>query len=344
MRNHLLTLAFLCTAFSASVYAQQSDSSKSLEVSLPSLPWRMVFDAPGFTQRTNEIQQGGRRYFLADSKSNPFTVSVFLEPTNTPPPPGECERSLKATASRNAATSKTPLQGVQYRKNGDMQILEYTLPEAGGVTLKQRNIFACIPKDDAYIDIHISKVLFTDADQPAVDKLLQSFHIVPLDSSAAAASRTGGSVDSDASRQLFLAGSRAFKDGKYQESIAPYQKALDLEKASPKLEKNFWFALIDNLTMAYGITGNLAASKATAQYGISKDPAYPLFYYNLACAAAEEGKIADTQHLLKLAYDRRSNVISGETIPDARTDDSFTTLMKNPDFRAFVNALYSNQK
>ena len=96
--------------------------------------------------------------------------------------------------------------------------------------------------------------------------------------------------------------------------------------------------------MAYGITGNFAASKATAQYGVSKDPAYPLFYYNLACAAAEEGNVADTQNFLKLAYDRRNNMIPGEKFPDARTDDSFTTLMKNPDFRGFVNALYSNQK
>jgi hypothetical protein len=343
MKNYLLTVVFLCTAVSASSYAGQSDPPKPLEVTLPSLPWRLVLDAPGFTQRINEIQQGGRRYFLADSDTNHFAVSVFLEPTATSPPPGECERSLKATAARNVPASTTPLPGVRYRKNGDMQILEYTL-SSEGVPLKQRNIFACIPREDAYIDIHISKVLFTDADQPAVDKLLQSFRIVPRDSSAAVASTTDGAVDSGAGRQLFLEGSRAFRDGKYQESIAPYQKALDLEKASPKLEKTLWLALIDNLTMAYGITGNFAASQATAQYGVSEDPAYPLFYYNLACAAAEQGNVADTQNFLKLAYDRRGNMIPGEKFPDARTDDSFATLMKNPDFRGFVNALYSNQK
>lgn len=341
MKNHLLTLVFLCAAFPASSYGHQSNPGKPLEVTLPSLPWRLVFDAPGFTQRINQIQ-GRRQYFLADSDTNGFAVSVFLEPTTTPPPPGECERSLKATASRNG-TSTTPLQGVQYRKNGDMQILEYTF-SSEGVPLKQRNIFACIPREDAYIDIHISKALFTDADQPVVDKLLQSFHIVPHDFSAAATSTTGGAADSGTSLQLFLKGSLAFRDGKYQESIAPYQKALDMEKASPKLEKNLGLALIDNLTMAYGITGNLAASKATAQYGISKDPTYPLSYYNLACAAAEEGNVADTQNFLKLAYDRRDNMIPGEKFPDARTDDSFTTLMKNPGFRGFVNALYSSQK
>jgi hypothetical protein len=342
MKNNFLTVVFLCAAFSASTYARQSDPSKSLEVSLPSLPWGLVFDAPGFTQHISEIQ-GRRRYFLADNDTNGFAVSVFLEPTTTPPPPEECERSLKATASRNA-TSTTPLQGVRYRKNGDMQILEYTLPESGGIPLKQRNIFACIPKDDAYIDIHVSKALFTDADQAVVDKLLQSFHIVSHDSSAAAISTTGGSADSGASLQLFLKGSRAFKDDKYQESVALYQQALDLEKASPKLEKNLWFVLVDNLAMAYGITGNLAASKATAQYGISKDLDYPVFYYNLACAAAGEDNIAETKKFLKLASDRRNNVISGEKLPDARTDDSFTTFMKDPDFRAFVSALYSGQE
>jgi hypothetical protein len=46
------------------------------------------------------------------------------------------------------------------------------------------------------------------------------------------------------------------------------------------------------------ITGNLADSQATARYGISKDPEYPLLYYHLACVAAEEGRTADTKTFL----------------------------------------------
>lgn len=344
MKNQLLTVVLLCIGFSVPSEAHQSDASKSFEMSLPSLPWRMVFDAPGFTQHVNEIQQGGRRYFLADNNASHFAVSVYLEPASRLQPPRECKHSLQEKAARNAKISTTPLQALRYRENGDMQVLEYTLPDANGIPVRQRNVFACISRDDAYIDIHLSKAVFEDADQPVFDELLNSFHIVPNDSSAAAAPTNGGSVNSGASFQLMAEGSRAFRDGKYQESIVPYQKALDMEKASTKLEKNLWFALVDNLTTAYGITGDLAASKATAQYGISKDPDYPLFYYNLACAAAEEGGVADAEKFLKLAYDRRNNVIVGETFPDARTDDSFTALMKDSEFQGFVNALYSAKK
>ena len=98
--------------------------------------------------------------------------------------------------------------------------------------------------------------------------------------------------------------------------------------------------LIDNLGIAYGITGNLASAKATLSYGVSKDPDYPLFYYNLACVAAERGDVHDTERLLKLAFDRRNNMIQGETLPDARSDDSFQKLLLQNEFRQFVTSLY----
>jgi hypothetical protein len=44
---------------------------------------------------------------------------------------------------------------------------------------------------------------------------------------------------------------------------------------------------------------------------------------------------------LKLAYDRRGNVLPGESLADARTDDSFRKLMQRKDFRDFANKLYS---
>jgi hypothetical protein len=96
--------------------------------------------------------------------------------------------------------------------------------------------------------------------------------------------------------------------------------------------------------MAYGITGDLASAKSTLTYGVSKDPDYPLFYYNLACVAAEKGDVHDTEKFLKLAFERRNNVIQGETFPDARSDDSFQKLMLHDEFRQFANSLYGTQQ
>jgi len=326
------------TLLGPSVFAQQPASPAVSRITLPSLPWALAFDYPGFTVQTNEIQKGGRRYFLANNSDNHFTVSVFLEAAHGPVPPGECKRSLEQKVPNNSSLSSTPLKDIAYRQNGDMQILEFTMSDVNGVPIKQRNIFACIAKDGAYVDIHVSKALFKSEDQPTVDKILQSFHFIPGVADAVAPDSAGGSMP------LFLEGTRYFRDEQFRESIPPYQKALELEKVSPTLEKKYWFVLLDNLSMAYGITGNLPAAKAIAQYGISKDPGYPLFYYNLACAAAEEGNVPDTELYLKQAYDRRANAIPGETLPDARSDDSFQKLLKQSDFRDFVESLYGSQK
>ena len=51
--------------------------------------------------------------------------------------------------------------------------------------------------------------------------------------------------------------------------------------------------------------------------------------------------MAGAEANLKLAYDRRANVLEGETLADARTDDSFQKFMQRKDFRDFANKLYS---
>ena len=148
-------------------------------------------------------------------------------------------------------------------------------------------------------------------------------------------------VPSGNSLQLFRKGSFYFMSQQFKESIAPYQQALDIEKVSPSLERKFWYVLVDNLAMAYGITGDLTNSQKVIEYGISKDSNYPMFYYNMACVAAEKGDMAGAEANLKLAYDRRANVLEGETLGDARTDDSFQKFMQRKDFRDFANKLYS---
>src|SRR5580658_10524064 len=55
------------------------------------------------------------------------------------------------------------------------------------------------------------------------------------------------------------------------------------KKKNPQLDHTTWRVLVDNLGMAYGITGDLSHAEDTFNYGRSKDPAYPMFYYNLAC-------------------------------------------------------------
>ncbi len=137
-------------------------------------------------------------------------------------------------------------------------------------------------------------------------------------------------------RKLLEQGSKAFLAGDFAKSIPPYQKALDREKANRTLGESLWRVMVDNLGMAYGISGDLKKAKETFDYGLSKDPKYPMFHYNMACTYAEMNDVDKAIEYLRQAFQYKENMIKGEEFPDAWKDDSFQRFMKN---EKFVNAL-----
>jgi tetratricopeptide (TPR) repeat protein len=332
MRIHTFIGLICLLMVSGTTFAQEAAPAKA-DVWLPGKPWALELDGTGFTTKANEMQPDGRRYFLAENTKTRFIVSVYLETSKGQVQPGECKRSLEEKAKRNASLTSGELKGVAYRESGEMQILEFTMPELDGTPTNQKNIFGCLIKDDVFVDIHISKIFAKAADGPVFEALLQTFHFVPKEASDAPV-LTGNSM------LLFQQGSRYFLAHQYRQAIAPYQKAFEIEKSTPTLEKNLWRVLVDNLGMAYEISGDLTNARETLTYGVSKDPDYPIFYYNLACVTAEKGDRLDTENYLKLAFERRDNIIPGEAFPDARVDDSFQKLLLQKEFRQFVNSLY----
>ena len=140
-------------------------------------------------------------------------------------------------------------------------------------------------------------------------------------------------------------GSTYYVEGNFKKAIPPYEKALDLEKAHRTLNKTQWRVLVDNLGVCYGITGrttgNLKKAKEMFEYGISKDPDYPLFYYNLACTYSEMNNMDKAIEYLKLAFARKNNLIRGEKMPTPATDPSFQRFINNDRFVSVLQELGS---
>jgi predicted Zn-dependent protease len=325
-----------CTFAMAQVPPQAATSPK-IEIGFPGEPWILVFDTVGFKININGLQPDGRAYLEATNQSTQVTLSVLLEKV-----PG------KATAEGCKENQKTRLaQKVDYKREKTetrqavgMAVVEYTVPEFQGVAVQQRNLFACLPKDDAYVDIHISKILFKPQQEELLNTVLNSAHFVDKTSSNLGAeepSRSGSAAG--AILDYFREGSRYFIQQNYPASIAPYQKALDAEKQSRTMAKNDWRILVDNLGMAYGITGELNRAEETFNYGLSQDPTYPMFYYNLACVSGERNDMDKTMEFLRKAFSYKANVIPSESMPDPRKDDSFKPFMADQRFREFVNSL-----
>jgi tetratricopeptide (TPR) repeat protein len=130
----------------------------------------------------------------------------------------------------------------------------------------------------------------------------------------------------------FNEGTLAFLSHDYANAIPPYEKALDLEKKQRKLEKNLFVALIDNLATAYPVPAEIKKAREVLEFGISKEPSYPMFYYNIAVGYAEVGDEANAVKYLRLAAKNKANMIEGETFPDPAADTAFHGLMKSASF------------
>ncbi len=196
--------------------------------------------------------------------------------------------------------------------------------------------------------IPVNKSDFIEERQSMHPSLIQASRILILACAlttimASQVQLTAQNQSSQAAQTLELVrdGSSYYIKHDFEKAIPPYQKALDLEKEKRTLDKTIWKVLVDNLGMAYGITGDLDKAKETFEYGISKDPDYPLFYYNLACTYGEKKDMDKAIEYLKLAFDRRENMIPGERMPNPATDSSFKHFMQNEKFKAALKELKS---
>ena len=288
-------------------------------LSLPAKNWGITLDLPGFTLKNVETMPDGRRYMIAENENSRVVVSLTLEQVK-----GGRSADCKDSLEKKAKHPPFKVRDVRFSSQGDFDFMEYIVPEVDGQQVNQKSIYGCQFYDDAFVDLHVSKVSYSAADDPLLASVLKSMHIDHVQRN---------------SMELVGQGSRLYLQRDYKGAIVPYSQALELEKADPRLEKSFWYVLIDNLGMSYGITGDLQKAKDTFDYGISKEPTYPLFYYNLACTYAEMNDITNASTNLKKAFENKANTLPGESMPDPRTDDSFKKLMKNKEFRQLATSL-----
>ena len=134
-------------------------------------------------------------------------------------------------------------------------------------------------------------------------------------------------------------GTAAYVAHDFERAIPPYQKALDLEKKDRKLDRKIWLVLVDNLAMAHGMTGDIKSSLSVLEYGISKEPTYPMFYYHMACGYGENGDQDNAVKYLRLAAKYKAYMIPGETYPDPSTDNSFRKFADSDKFKKELAAL-----
>lgn len=349
--RRIASVVLLATGLSPNASAQQGQPQEKLSVSFPGKSWAVEIDSPGFVVETRQQKADGREYLFAKDSATDLLVSVTLEQVQGGADSKACPDFLQKRV-HSLPPQMTPT-GIQESMVNQMPVIEYFVAKAGEIPLRQKNVVACTAKEDVFIDIHLSKVQFHASDQSLFADLLTRVRINEHPASkapTAAAAQPPAARTSQASvagaaansSRLLAEGSRYFLARDYAGAIGPYQKALDLEKKEQRLTHNYWRVLVDNLGMAYGISGDLARAEDTFNYGVSQDPGYPMFYYNLGCTYAERNDMDKAIGFLKKAFSLKANSVPGESVPDPRKDDSFQRFMSNDRFRKFADSLVNS--
>ena len=343
-RRSIFIFALLLTSLSPAALPQAAQPQEKLLISYPGKTWAVEIDSPGFVVERNERQPDGRQYFLANDPATGLVLSATLEKGNGPADSKTCPDYLRnRVKSLPAGLIATEIRSSQI---ADFAVIEYLIPTAQKLPVRQKNFVACLTNDDVFVDLHLSKVQFHDSDESLFTDFLKKVRIADVSPGASTASSPDAASAAPPSGENTMnylrEGSRYYLASDFRRAIGPYQTALDLEKKNPQLDRTTWRVLVDNLGMAYGITGDLPHAEVTFNYGLSKDPDYPMFYYNLACVNAERNDMDKTIDYLKKAFALKANAIAGEGMPDPRQDDSFQRFMSDDHFRKFVDSLYSS--
>jgi tetratricopeptide (TPR) repeat protein len=205
-------------------------------------------------------------------------------------------------------------------------VVDYTVPDKSGKPLYSVRAFAAA--GDICADLEFYSADPIQWEDPGLRKALESFQFDPH--------------FQPAFKDIFFYAQVLFNTQQYAAAGPYFEKALGRLDNSSGFDTRTWTRVAtDQAGMAYGISGNLKKSRTIFENAIARDPDYPLYYYNLACADAEEKNLAGARKHLEQAFDRKGNTLPGEKMPDPTQDDSFTPYKDNKEFWTFLEALRS---
>jgi len=317
LKRRFIIQAFLLIALALAASAQLKKGVS--RYTLPGKTGALQISLGDLKVERTELSADGPRIGVAAGGESDLALSIFIKPAEKPGPSSVC-RDTWWPRTEAAATGelKTTLQGKRLYQKGPMALVEFFTPRFQSKTINEKSIHAYVVAGDLWIEIQLSKKQYQPHDQALFDRVLNSVEALP--------------AYVNTSRDYAGFGGYFFAKDDYPGAARYYQQALDLEKKSAALDQRGFEVMIDELAAARLATHDLQNAQAAIQYGISRYPDYPLFYYNMASVYAELDRMEECIEQLRAAWKRRTNVLPGEQFPDPATDGYFRRFMKNEKF------------
>jgi len=296
----------------------------SLTMSVPDKAAALQIDLLHLKLEQNQLDGSATRRKVQASDAHGWVFSAFLYPLDRKQTAAELsEQALLGL--RRAAENGFKIEAMKTFERGNFSMREYVIPDFHGQPVHQKNVFGYAVSGDMGLDFHVSKMSYSAADDIFLDSLIKGLHLIR-------------DYKPDSATE-FGYGSIFYLRRDWTGASAHYERSLQLEKQKRALSQKQWNVLVDNLGMAYGMSGETSKAKATFEYGAQENPTYPMFHYNLACTDSELGDLGAALEQLKLAFQNRSYSDPGEGIPDPAKDDSFKRYLSDPRFAKLTKEL-----
>lgn len=332
------TLAFLIAVL-YSICGLAQGPGNQVEMAIPGVPGILQLDV-GPTKFQTRVRPDGKEVQLrALDRPDHLGITAFLQRVAFAASAEKCRDEWWPGTKKSMAMQREDLQELPVKN--EIARVEYIVPEFQGMKVRLKTIHAYLGARDLCAEIHLSKPGFEPGDQKLFEEVLATARLLPDRSPAADHGQIAAAPSSGSALNYVREGSKYYLQQDYSTAAVSYQKALDLEKQQHTLSKEYFHVLVDNLGMSYGISGKLQQAKTTFEYGLSQDPEYPMFYYNLACTYGEMKNMQQSIEELRLAYKYKANMMAGETVPDPLKDDSFRFFVNDD---GFVKAVTDIQK
>ena len=324
-----LTLFALCAlglqAVAAQVTVGFDEPHNSLTMSVPDKAAALQIDLLHLKLESNQLDGSATRRRVQASDTQGWVFSAFLYPREKNQTAAELREQALVGLRKAGAENGFEIEAMKTFDRGDFAMREYMIPEFHGQPVHQKNVFGYAVSGDMGLDFHISKISYAAKDDNFFDSLINGLHLLQ-------------DYKPDSATE-FGYGSIFYLRRDWTRASAHYERSLQLEKQKRALSPKQWNVLVDNLGMAYGMSGEMSKAKATFEYGAQENSTYPMFHYNLACTDSELGDLGAALEQLKLAFQNRSYSDPGEGIPDPAKDDSFKRYLSDPRFAKLTKEL-----
>jgi hypothetical protein len=309
-------------------WAQISVKDGNFTLALPAHQGQLKWNAEGFTiVQSSAKPKGAEVGVRANDGSSQFTLLgfLFLFPEQAPMTSAKCRDGVMEPAKKSNPTIKIAATTQMVRSDGPpLELLSYVGQGRDGKLVYSMRGFIAMGEICGDLEVYGNDLnVIRD---PNLKKMWESYRFDPQ--------------YVPQFNDVFLYAQILYQNHAYPAAAPIFEQALALLKNDEDKDQQMWRRVAtDQAGIAYGMANDIAKARTLFEAAIVKDPEYPMYYYNLACADAAEKKLAAARTHLQQAFARKANVIQGETIPDPTKDDSFLPYRDNKEFWTFVESL-----